>query len=51
MTIAGVRVRPGDLVLGDDDGLFILDPASALEIGQRAHAKQSDEAARRQQLR
>lgn len=51
VTIAGVRVHPGSLVVGDDDGLFILDPASALEIGQRAHAKQGDEAARRQQLR
>lgn len=51
VSIAGVRVRPGDLVVGDDDGLFILDPASALAIGQRAHAKQQDEAARREQLR
>lgn len=51
VSIAGVRVHPGDLVVGDDDGLFILDPVSALEIGQRAHAKQQDEAVRRQQLR
>ncbi|SFG44147.1 Regulator of RNase E activity RraA [Duganella sp. CF458] len=51
VTIAGVQVRPGDLVVGDDDGLFVLDPAAALEIGHRAHAKQREEAARRLQLR
>lgn len=51
ITIAGVQVRPGDLVVGDDDGLFVLDPSSALAIGHTAHAKQQGEAARRQQLR
>lgn len=49
--IAGVSVRPGDLVVGDDDGLFILDPAQALEIGRRARVKQQDEIGRRAQLR
>jgi regulator of RNase E activity RraA len=51
VNIAGVRVHPGDLVVGDDDGLFILAPDAALEIGRRAHAKQEDEAIRRRQLR
>lgn len=49
--VAGVSVRPGDLVVGDDDGLFILNPAPALEIGRRAQLKQQDEAVRRAQLR
>lgn len=49
--IAGVGVLPGDLVVGDDDGLFILDPAQALDIGRRARLKQQDESERRAQLR
>jgi len=49
--IAGVRVLPGDLVVGDDDGLFILPPGQAAEIGRRAHLKQQAEAERRAQLR
>jgi 4-hydroxy-4-methyl-2-oxoglutarate aldolase len=49
--IAGVDVLPGDLVVGDDDGLFILNPAQALEIGQRARVKQLNDAERRVQLR
>jgi regulator of RNase E activity RraA len=49
--IAGVEVRPGDLVVGDDDGLFLLNPMQALEIARRAHSKQEEEAARRAQLR
>lgn len=48
--IGGVRVRPGDLVLGDDDGLFILDPAAAPDIGTRALAKRRQDAERRAQL-
>lgn len=50
LRIGGVAVRPGDLVVGDDDGLFVLDPAQARDIGARALAKQRDEAARRAQL-
>lgn len=50
ISIAGVRVHPGDLVVGDDDGLFILNPTAALDIGYRAHARQRDEAATRRQL-
>ncbi|MEH6433763.1 RraA family protein [Massilia sp. DD77] len=48
--VGAVRVQPGDLVVGDDDGLFILDPAQAREIGARAQAKQRQDAERRAQL-
>lgn len=49
--IGGVTVRPGDLVLGDDDGLFILDPAAAPQLGMRALARQRQDQERRAQLR
>lgn len=48
--IGGVTVRPGDLVVGDDDGLFIFDPARAAAIGALAADRRQAEAARRQQL-
>lgn len=49
--IGAVQARPGDLVLGDDDGLFILSPAQARDICPRAQAKQREDAERRVQLR
>ncbi|MTV36749.1 RraA family protein [Duganella radicis] len=51
VSIAGVSVQPGDLVVGDDDGLFFLNPAQARELAARAHRKQQEEAERREQLR
>jgi regulator of RNase E activity RraA len=32
VTVGGVSVEPGDLVVGDDDGLFILNPRRAWEL-------------------
>lgn len=49
--IGAVMVRPGDLVVGDDDGLFVLAPARARDIGARALAKQQADAERRAQMR
>jgi 4-hydroxy-4-methyl-2-oxoglutarate aldolase len=40
VVVGGVAVHPGDLVLGDDDGLVILDPARALALGRLARDKQ-----------
>jgi 4-hydroxy-4-methyl-2-oxoglutarate aldolase len=51
LRIGGVPVRPGDLVVGDDDGLFVLDPAQARAVGTHALAKQRADAERRVQLR
>lgn len=48
--VGGVDVQPGDLVLGDDDGLFILDPHAALELGLRARERQRGEQCRRAAL-
>ena len=39
----GVLVRPGDLVLADENGVLVLDPTTALEIARRALAIQADE--------
>ena len=43
VNVGGVCVHPGDLVLGDDDGLFILNPEQAMDLGHRAREKQQDE--------
>ena len=32
INVGGVRVQPGDLAIGDDDGVFILDPGQAAEL-------------------
>lgn len=42
--IGGVQVRPGDLILGDDDGLIVVPPeiaAAVLEQAQQAAARES----------
>jgi 4-hydroxy-4-methyl-2-oxoglutarate aldolase len=46
VVVGGVAVEPGHLVLGDDDGLVILDPVRAGELGRRARDKQRSEAQR-----
>lgn len=43
VNVGGVCVQPGDLVVGDDDGLFILDPQQAMILGQRARDLQQEE--------
>lgn len=43
VSLGGVSVQPGDLVVGDDDGLFIINPAHALELGHLARDKQREE--------
>lgn len=43
VSVGGVWVQPGDLVVGDDDGLFILNPEHAMELGRLASAKQREE--------
>lgn len=34
--VGGVQVRPGDLVLGDDDGLIVVPPEIAASVLERA---------------
>jgi 4-hydroxy-4-methyl-2-oxoglutarate aldolase len=49
VTVGGVCVQPGDLVVGDDDGLFILNPERAMELGRLAGEKQQAEQQQRSQ--
>ncbi|MBY6005252.1 RraA family protein [Salipiger bermudensis] len=41
----GVAVRPGDMVLADESGVVVLDPATAAEHTARARQMQTDEIA------
>ncbi len=45
ISVCGVTVHPGDLVVGDDDGVFVIAPELAKEYGERAVAKQNGEPA------
>ncbi|MAR72776.1 MULTISPECIES: S-adenosylmethionine--2-demethylmenaquinone methyltransferase [unclassified Halomonas] len=50
VAIDGVTVTPGDLVLGDDDGLFVVPAHRADELAEKALAKQQDETRRREAM-
>lgn len=43
----GVVVHPGDIVVGDADGVVVVPLASAATVAERAEAKQADEQAKR----
>ena len=45
IAIDNVVIKPGDLVVADDDGIFVVDPEFAKEYGERAVAKQNGEPA------
>lgn len=45
VAICNMVVKPGDLVVGDDDGVFAIDPKYAKEYGERAIQKQNSEPA------
>ncbi|MED4908091.1 RraA family protein [Brevibacillus centrosporus] len=49
ISVCGVSVLPGDLIVGDDDGVFVISPKHATEIGLRALEKQRREAKKRQE--
>jgi 4-hydroxy-4-methyl-2-oxoglutarate aldolase len=50
VSICGVSVKPGDLVVGDDDGVFVIDPANAEDFGRRAIQKQNGEPATKEKI-
>lgn len=50
ISVGGVAVRPGDLIIGDEDGLFAIDPLRAEELGRQAVEKQRREQRSREQL-
>ncbi|ACT07494.1 Dimethylmenaquinone methyltransferase [Dickeya chrysanthemi Ech1591] len=51
VTVAGVAVHPGDVAMGDDDGVFILNPSAARDWLAKALAKEHADAERRDALR
>ena len=48
ISVGGVTVHPGDIVLGDDDGVCVVRPQHAQALGEQALAKQAQEAINRQ---
>ncbi|NIC06707.1 RraA family protein [Billgrantia bachuensis] len=50
VAIDGVAISPGDLIVGDDDGLFALTPARAEALLAPVLDKQAREAERRREL-
>ncbi|MBX9446959.1 RraA family protein [Dickeya chrysanthemi] len=51
VTVAGVAVHPGDVAMGDDDGVFILSPSAARDWLAVAQHKELADAERREVLR
>jgi regulator of RNase E activity RraA len=49
ISVCGVSIQPGDLIVGDDDGLFVVNPRDAGEIGLRALEKQRREEIKRRE--
>ena len=43
VSVGGMVVNPGDIIVGDADGLVAVSPADALDVARRAHAKVADE--------
>ena len=43
VSVGGMLVFPGDIVVGDADGVVVVSPSEAISVGQRAHAKVLDE--------
>jgi len=50
ISVCGASVNPGDLIVGDDDGVFAVDPRQAERFGLAALEKQRKEAKKRQEL-
>ncbi|MDN3556646.1 RraA family protein [Halomonas maura] len=50
VAIDGVTIQPGDLVVGDDDGLFVVPPHRADALAEAAEAKQAQEEEKRRAL-
>jgi 4-hydroxy-4-methyl-2-oxoglutarate aldolase len=47
---AGALVSPGDVIVGDDDGVVVVPAARAMEIADAAQAREDKEAATRARL-
>ena len=51
VTIEGCVITPGDLVIGDDDGLFVVPPHRAEALASAAEEKQTQEDEKRRALK
>lgn len=51
IAIDGVTINPGDLVVGDDDGLFVVPPYRADALADAAEARQAQEEEKRSALK
>lgn len=49
VSISGVGINPGDLIVADDDGVFVVNPAHAKEFAIKALEKQEKEKQMRQE--
>jgi 4-hydroxy-4-methyl-2-oxoglutarate aldolase len=47
----GVPIEPGDIVVGDDDGVLVVARGEAADVLARAKAREADEEEKRRQLR
>ena len=50
VSCGGVTVRPGDAIVADEMGIFVLDPAEVEAVATRAIKMQDDEVGKRAQL-
>lgn len=51
VSVGGVIVNPGDIVVGDADGIVVVAAAAAAEVATKAEAKRRDELDREARLR
>ena len=50
VSVCGAVVNPGDLVLADDDGVFVINPSIAVKYGERAIKVQDSEVEKKRKL-